>query len=471
MSELNVYKPKMATKNLQIQETSKGRKLVISTNFLPLFGFEASEKVIEKVIGENKGLEITLASPDEEGRVKKVYSRTYKTRRNNPIETLLDIRSQDKINAALGSAKNVHITFVYGKITIIPVEDKKAERIKKAKRAKNSLGAFVACSSGIDATSIARHNFRIDALLEYRPNESRDKRDFSETGVMCALANLNIANVINEDITTVDTQIIQELVSKANTSLFSVSTQCDDMSPAKAKSLKEKSLEVKEDGSLDTTIDHFFDVLRITFAGQFPFLLLENVGPFLNTQYYTFFKARLNRWGYKVYAKNIDSSLHGGCQKRKRAYVFATTFDTVPFNFPEEKLSTLTPEDFWKKNVDPFLSGCRNVTHSKSIQDGAKGGRLRVVNRESTHFPVLLKSQSRLAKDTLVIQDKGRYFFPSEELERHIMGIPNSFTLNACAKTISSEILGQAVEFNSHEKIMDEVVKHIDLAISPIRMK
>jgi len=468
MSCININIPKIATKQLRVQETNSGKKLVISTNWLSLFGFDAGKKVVETVRGKGEGLEVRLAALDETERVKKVYSRTYKSRKNNPIETLLDIRSQPKLKESLGDCLQVHITFQYGKITIVPLDDKKASRIQKLQKSTQTLGAFVACSSGIDALSISKR-MRIDALLEFRPHEKRDKtKDLSETGALCAIDNIPVGALINEDIFKVNARMIQKLIAKRNTALLSVSTQCDDLSPVKAKSLKEKALVLNSDGSLNTTVDMFYDVLRIMESCQFPFLLLENVGSLLGTDYHTFFKARLNRWGYKVYEKIVDSSLHGGVQKRKRAYVFATSFEHIPFSFPEEHHENLDAEKFWEMNVAPFLPSCREVTHSKSIQDGALCGRLRVVNEKSTHFPVLLKSQSRMAKDSLVICKDNRYYFPSEELEKHIMGVPASFSLESASKSIASEILGQAVEFSSHEKLMDEVMKHILLSSKKI---
>jgi DNA (cytosine-5)-methyltransferase 1 len=467
MSTIDFYKPKMATKQLQLQNTSAGRKLVVSTNWLPLFGFEANTQIVEKVLGSNQGLEISLATEDEVGRFKKVYTRTYKSRKNNPLETLLDIRSQEKINEAFGDCSNVHIIFTYGKITIKPIEDKKAARIKKAKSAKGKQGAFVCCSSGIDAMSIEEGGFRIDTLLEYRPNESRDKKkDYSETGALCAISNVDVKNLINEDIFTVDTKMLEALAKQSNTSLFSISTSCDDFSPCKTHAARENSL-----CDLSTGVDMIYPALKIIEAGQFPFIILENVQQLLTSQYHTLFETTLRRFGYRVYSKVIDASLTGGRSKRKRAYVFATTFEDIPFSFPKDKENTTTKETFWEQNVEPFIADCRDVTHSKSIQDGAKCKRLRTITKESTSFPTLLKSQSRMAKDSLVIQIEDRYLFPSEALEKHIMGVPEGFTLEGVGKGIGSEILGQAVEYLSHKNIIQSIQEHIKRSTTPQQTK
>jgi len=59
--KVNIPK-KDASKQLSLQSCSAGRKLTISSNFLPLFGFEKGIGVVEEVIGENKGMVVRLAN-------------------------------------------------------------------------------------------------------------------------------------------------------------------------------------------------------------------------------------------------------------------------------------------------------------------------------------------------------------------------------------------------------------------------
>jgi len=453
MSVLTINVPNMLTKKLKLQSFGgEKKKLVVSTNWLPLFGFEKDARVVEKVIGAGKGMKVLLAT-DEDVKTKKVYQREYKSRRNNPLETQLDIRNQSKLAEALGDCEQVHITFKQGEITILPISTKQSKRIQRAKDSVDLLSAFMCCSSGVDCQSMVDNNFRLDALLEYRPDEKRDKRSMSETGALCAMNNFAFDTVFNEDIFEIDTKLISDLVNKSKTALFSISTQCDDFSNVKAKGTKEKQC------NTDNVNDMIFDALRIIEAGQFPFVLLENVPGYLKSEYHSLFETRLERWGYKVYSKVVDAYMVGGVSRRKRAYVFATTFTGVDFSFPEEREPAAT--EFWKNDVLPFLPECRDVSHCKSIQDGATGGRLRVVNQESKYYPTLLKSQSRQAKDSLVVEHQGRYFFPSERMERHIMGIPEKFSLEAVSKTIGSEIVGQAVELVSHSRIINSIKEHI----------
>ncbi|KZX57755.1 hypothetical protein A3709_19220 [Halioglobus sp. HI00S01] len=107
------------TKVLKIQNVGKAsdkRKLVISTNWLNLFGFAPGSPVEESVIGQQQGMTVSLAKSDEG---KRVYSRGYANRER---ETLMDIRHQSKLKDAFGSARCVHITFRQGELTIVPID-------------------------------------------------------------------------------------------------------------------------------------------------------------------------------------------------------------------------------------------------------------------------------------------------------------------------------------------------------------
>lgn len=284
----SIHIPDTATKQLAIQSCSAGRKLTVSTNFLVLFGFTAGAEVVEELIAEGKGIVVRLANSNDTKK-KKVYTRTYSSRRNNPIETQLDIRSQSLLDRAIPvDVKNVHITFTHGKVTIRPITSRQAKRIQLAKSASDLLSAFVACSSGVDATSLYTEGFRIDSVLEWRPNEKRDgDRDMTETGMVNFISNIPVKNVINEDINNVDVNMIAKLVSQSKTTLFNISLQCDDFSNVKAKSLKEKALE-----DLSTSSDMVYSALRIIEESHFPFVHLEQVPGFMTSEAY----AIMERW-------------------------------------------------------------------------------------------------------------------------------------------------------------------------------
>ena len=89
------------------------------------------------------------------------------------------MRSQTLINQAFPEdTETVHIQFTYGEILITPVSNRKATAIKQFKKSNNEC--FLACSSGVDALSMVKKGFKIETLLEYRPNEKRDKNDMNK---------------------------------------------------------------------------------------------------------------------------------------------------------------------------------------------------------------------------------------------------------------------------------------------------
>lgn len=450
--------PKLATKQLKLQRCKVGRKLVLSTNWLPLFNFDASSKVVEELIEENKGLRVRLANASD-SKQKKVYTREYKSRRNNPLETMLDIRSQTLLDKAfLKNTVKVHVVFTQGEILITPITNKQLEALERFKDSDEKLSTFLACSSGVDGKCLENDGFKIETLLEYRPHEKRDKlKDFSETGALNALANISPNYLINEDIMNIDLDKIAALTQNSTNIFFHASLQCDDFSNAKAKSLKECSLD-----DTSSSLDMALDVLNIIAKFNFPVVLIENVPQFSSSDIGKMTRVRLNRLGYKVYDGIYDARDYGGKTSRKRNYLVASLLP-VPFISPAQTPRNSKP--IWDEIIEPFIKAgiLREVSHSKSIQDGIKCGRARVINRESIWCPTILKSQDRMAKDSVIIVDeiRGAIYFPNEELILKLMGTSKAFNLEVCSKSIASEIVGQSVDIPLHSALLKRVKEHI----------
>lgn len=451
---LKINIPKVATKQLKLQNCNAGRKLVVSTNWLPLFGFESTSRVKEELIGKGKGIRISLVDKDE-ANTKKVYTREYKSRRNNPIETLLDIRSQTLINEAFPEdTQTVHVQFSYGEVLITPMCNRKAAAIKQFKKSNNEC--FVACSSGVDAVSMVKKGFKIETLLEYRPNEKRDKNDFSETGALNAIANVEVNQLINEDIMNLDIERIAKLCSKSNYTNATFSIQCDEFSNVKANSLKDSAL---DDGT--SSLDMVIDAINIISKFNFPTVLVENVPNFFTSDAGKILMARLNRLGYKTFWDKFDAREFGGLTSRVRGYLFATM---LPGNFEMPKPINRNIVPIWDRfNFDERIASgeLRDVTHTSSLQDGLKTGRARLLKRDSLFSPTVLKSQNRQAKDSLFIHDEvnDRYYFTSNKLLSELMGIEMDFS--AVGGTIESEIIGQSIEVPLHDALLDSINQHI----------
>jgi len=455
---LNINIPNKATKQLKFQECKTGKKLVVSTNFLPLFGFNKDAKVVEELIGYGMGIRVRLAN-SKDLKVKKVYSREYKSRKNNPLETLLDIRGQKLLNEAFASnISTVHILFSHGEILITPITNIKAQIIKKFKDTSEPLKTFLAASSGVDGYSLSKKGFSIETLLEFRPNEKRDKQDFTETGAINAMANFPINTVINEDIMDIDIERVAALSMSSNHTLFHFSLQCDDFSNVKAKKLKNASLE-----DSTTTIDMILDGISLIKKFKFPVVMLENVRGFADSDIGKMTVARLKRLGYTIYDKICDARDFGGLTSRIRYYLVATM---LPVAFVLPKKQERNTESIWK-HIQPLINEghFRIPKSTKSFEKGIECGRSRTISTTSISVPTILKSQNRMAKDSVfALDDNGTMWFPKESALKSLMGIDKQFSLEAVGETIASEIIGQSIEAPLHDAWIDAVKQHINSA-------
>lgn len=453
---VKVNVPEIVTKQLKLQSCKAGKKLVVSTNFLPLFGFESGCGTVEELIAPNEGLRIRLASLFDE-KVKKVYTREYKSRKNNPLETMLDIRNQKLLTIAFPEdTVMVHIVFKHAEILITPVTNKQSQMMKDFNNNEDKLTTFLACSSGIDAVSLAKEQFTISTLLEYRPHEKRDKNDLTETGALNALANVAPKHLINEDIMNLDLDKIAALIMDSKHTLFHLSIQCDDFSNVKANSLKEKSI---DDNS--SSLDMIIDGINIIQKFNFPTVLIENVRGFESSDIGKMTRARLQRLGYRIHDGIYDARDFGGLTSRVRYYLFATRLD-APFVAPVK--IERNNVSLWNRFIEPrIISGeLRDITDTNSYQDGLATKRARLITRENSTVPTFLKSQNRQAKDSVFIYDnvRDKAFFPSNALMADLMGI-ECVDFNAVSITIESEIIGQSIEVPLHKAILRSVKEHI----------
>lgn len=447
--------PDTMTKRLAFKQSSDGkRKLVVSTNWLPLVGFEAGDPTVETSLGKGQGIVIErVREQQEKARVKKVYSRTYKHRKNNPLETLLDISSQRLLNESFpASCTHVHVTFTQDRVEIRPLTSHQQKAIDNAINAEDPLSVFAACTSGVDLHSMHKEGWSIHSVIEYRPREARDKNDLTETGALNAIANVPVKTLYNEDINLIDLKQVARQVAESPFTNFSISVQCDDYSPLKTSKMKARSEE-----SLSSTIDMTYDAMRIIEELAPPTVIFENVPAWVNSEMYRVLSLRLRRWGYQEHVLVADARDYGGLTSRKRAYAF---FTALPAPFSWEMAQERRKEPIWGI-IEKHLPECRDVSHSKSLNDGMACGRLRMITRESCHSPTILKSQLRQAKDSVVIYDQDRLFWPTEALMKELMGICEGFSLENCATAIASEIIGQSVDMPLHDMVVRSMTRHV----------
>lgn len=456
MPTLALNRPDAFTKELRLQANAASgeRWLRISSNLLPVMGFEHGARFERRVLGPGAGFEFRVngAGPTS------VYRRTYNHRRNRPLETVIDFKSQSFVDAALPAfAERVHLTFRPGVIVGRPVAERHFHIRKALSSPQTPLEAFVALSSGIDASMLGQAGFGMQGLLEYRPREKRDTTDLSETGIVTALANNQFRFVFNEDIYRINfEQMRQTLAGQPPVALLAVSPQCDDWSPSKAPSIRARHLQ-EVDG---TTVDMVYEVLRLIETVGPACVHIENVPGFGTSSAGELLALKLRRWGFFVTSGVYDARSFGGATSRKRYYLVASVFPG--FREPVPTGAEAKPGRIWDMIADQ-LPACNDATNTSSLRDSLGTPRSRLITPESTHAPTIMKSQARHAKDSVFIRTpEGRYLFPNETILRRLQGIPDDFVLDGVGQEIATEQIGQSVCGHMHHAFAVAIRQHLE---------
>jgi DNA (cytosine-5)-methyltransferase 1 len=450
LSSLNFSIPDLITKDLKLGQTPAGGKRIrLSSNFLNLMGFESGTRTTISPSGQLNGLMITT---DMAGKTK-IYSRSYTQRKNNPIESLIDIQNQKLISDCIPSyAERVHIALRHGNINITPLANESFSIRRKLAHAANPFESFVAMTSGVDIKCMIETGFTIQGVLEYRPQEARDKNDLTETGALNVLANSSPKYLFNQDISKINWRQVEDYMKDDEpVSLLHVSLQCDEFGQSKDLKAKQRSVE-----NLDTTVDLVYDGLRMVETLKPAVIMVENVPGFENSASGVLLTTKLRKWGYHVTQKVLDARDYSGLTSRKRFYLIASVWPGLELAPEHEAKRT----DLWDI-INANLNDCRDITHTKTVHLGIEVGRSRIITKDSSFAPTVMKSQNRQAKDSIYIEKDGRYFMPSEKLLRELNSIPESFDLNSCSSTIASEIIGQSIEYPMHHAILKSVYDHI----------
>ena len=452
--------PSIITKELKLA-TSAGRNRVrVSSNFLPFMGFEEGVRHTVEPLPGTYGM---VLRTDAKG-PQKVYSRRYASRRNNPFETQIEVSNSAMLAKCLPSdAERLHFEMRRGQIVIRPVDNRTFSIRKSIRGMDDPRTAFVALTGGVDVRCFRDAGFSIDSILEYRPQEARDKEnDKTETGAVNCLMNAAPRVLINEDIFRVDMDRVRALAREGvPIGCLSLSLQCDDFSSAKANSLKQKSL---RDGTSSRNMA--YPALRLVEVVNPATVMIENVPAFGASAQYEMFRQILTDWGYEVKDAIMEAPEHSDLTLRKRFYMVASVFPG--FEFPEALEVATDP--LWAK-IERFLPDCRDVSHSKSLADGLACGRARLITPSSTHSPTILKSQMRGAKDSVFIaMPDGTYRFPSNELLQFLNGIPDDMPFGRQSKDIESEIIGQSISYGMHHRLCDAIGQHLRAQQQPATM-
>jgi DNA (cytosine-5)-methyltransferase 1 len=450
--------PSIITKELKLANSGGRDRVRLSSNFLGMMGFEEGSRHTVEPLAGTYGM---VLRTDAKG-TQKVYQRRYSSRRNNPLESQIEVSNSSILAKCLPlGAERLHFEMRKGQIIIRPVDNRLFSIRKSLRSMSDPRTAFVALTGGIDVRCFQDAGFSIDSILEYRPQEARDKEnDKTETGALNCLFNSAPRVLYNEDIFKVDMDRVRTLSREgAPIGCLSLSLQCDDFSNVKANSLKEKS---QREGTSSKNMA--YPGLRLVEVVKPATVMIENVPGFATSAQYQMFREILADWGYNVMDSIMGAPHHGDLTLRKRFYMVASVFPGFEFPEPGEMTSDL----LWPK-ILPFLAGCRDISHSKSLTDGLACGRARLITPASTHSPTILKSQMRGAKDSVFIaMPDGTYRFPSNELLQFLNGIPADMPFGRQSKDIESEIIGQSISYGMHHQLCEAIGKHLQAQQQPV---
>lgn len=470
---LKVNVPEVATKLLKFRKANNKKIMTLSSNWLPLFGFHGDAQVVEEMIAPGKGYRIRLATSTDT-KTKKVYLREYTSRSANPlkadtkrVEQLVETAGQKIINEAMGDATHTHITFRYGELTFSPVTHAEYKLLQDLSD-DDKINTLVAMTGGVDCAVLEQSGFRVDTVVEYRPQEARDKCDYTELTSMSALVNSAPRVLCNEDIYTLNMSKLAELTRGADITVAHISLQCDDFSGVKSEQAKCKSLE-----DLTSTIDMFIPALNLIDAVKAPVVVVENVTGFMGTKdkpnpINDVFCLQLRRRGYSVHQQVFDSSEFGGYTTRARMYMVASSLN-APFEFPEP--TGKRPYSVWNEIVIPHLASImeNDITDGKVTKDALTSGRSAVISESRPFSPTMLKAQGQSTKDSIMIEVNGRYYRPTTQVLKELNSLPAAFDADWMPVDKAAQIIGQSICCKLHHAIMDSVSKHIRSAANTFK--
>ena len=447
--------PDLVTKNLAFNAVDGKRKARVSSNFLQVMGFNPGER-LSVIENAEKHTGFSVIS-DPKG-AHKVYSRSYvRKRSNNPLEAVIEFGGQSLINRSFPAyTKRFHIEMRDRRLVFSPLMNR-VHSIHSRLNKDCMMNAFVGLTGGVDIHCMEALGWSAEVVLEHRPVEARDKaqgRNLTEVHALNTLVNGSPRILLNEDIFHVDIDRLQNILADVPPiALCHYSLGCDDHSPTKSRSAKDKSLD-----DLSTMYDMVYPMLKQVEVIQPAAVMVENVKQFQNSGAGKILTTTLKRLGYYVTEMKLKALDVGALQGRERYYMVASIYPG--FESPDKTARNNVP---LKSLINEHLKNCRDVTDTKSIASRVSKGRNMpdYITLDSLYSPTFLKSQDRGIADAIYIENEGRIYKPSQELMQKLMSIPDEFNVNWMAKEQAIETLGQSIDYKLHHAVMESVTQHI----------
>ncbi|HGK7311096.1 DNA cytosine methyltransferase [Aeromonas caviae] len=449
--------PDLITKQLAFNRVGDRRKVRLSTNFLPVMGFQPGQGLNVRPLGYQRGFAVELAGGEKA--THQVHQRRYSSRSlNNPLESLVEFSSQHMLDQCFPRhTERFHVEMRPGRVVFSPLANRAFSIINKFKRS-SPWRAFVGLTGGVDIHVMESLGWTAEIVLEHRPMESRDRaagRNLSEVHALNVLHNANPRILLCEDIHHLEIDRLARLLDQSPPiALAHYSLGCDDHSTAKSPQAKAESLQ-----DLSTMLDMVYPCLRQIEAIEPVVVVVENVRGFATSAAGVMMTTVLRRMGYHI-SETVQSGLgFGAKQGRTRYYLVASLF---PGYTPPAETGA-QPQRLWPL-IARHLSDCQDITHTQLVRNRELTDRnvTPYLTVDSTRCPTVLKSQDRGIKDGIYIQHEGRVYKPSVALLQELMSIPSDFDVSWMAKEQATETLGQSVDYLLHHAVMQSVTAHIE---------
>jgi DNA (cytosine-5)-methyltransferase 1 len=347
---------------------------------------------------------------------------------------VIDLNTAE-LEDVFGAARELEVVTAAGSIVITP---SKTER-HKARRRRNGLEGSVFAGGGLLTEAGRRAGFECAWAVEV---EDRYAELFETNHPSAVCYNMSVHEVDGERLPPVE--------------LMTIGLPCEPYS----KKRNGNRGAVPED---HRNGDLVYWALRLVEDVAPWTVVVEEVEGFLNSGAFFILRGALERMGYTVDAKVLDSADFGELAGRRRAVVVATSDEAVewpeaPAETPERNLGEVLvpaeelPESAW------FDRSSKTWLFDHWDRQAAKGNKFRgkVLTPETTRLPCVSKGYWKQQGDGAVVAHPTRpetYRWLTVDEVAQVHGLPSGY-LGSLPKTTAGEVLGQGVIVGLFEKVI-----------------
>lgn len=220
----------------------------------------------------------------------------------------------------------------------------------------------------------------------------------------------------------------------------------------------------KEQGFEDHRGSLFFRICKIIESHQPGVVVLENVGRILTHkkgETFSVIKENIERHGYKMYYKILNSSDFGVPQTRNRIFIVCLRNHDIEFSFPVGQPLILKLHDILEKNVDKKYYLSEKI--KKTILSNGSGG---YTSRPETDLDIArplcatMGKMHRAGQDNYVTTELGLRRLTPRECAR-LQGFDNSYNIVVSDKQAYRQF-GNAVTVNVAAAVAEEIKRCLD---------